>query len=405
MAAAAPGIPDSASGLGFGDKVVILGGAILAGLALSVLNPILPSIEKALAHGPTDAMLVKQLFGATSLAMVFGAPLGGFLVDRIGMRLMLLAASLIYTIAGTSGFYLSSLNMLLVSRLFLGAAAAATQVMSFTLINTKLQGIARARWMGIHISVATGAALVVTPISGALGEISWRWPFLTYGVGLVLFIALLIDKSVSAGPSARPALTAIKEPSVLSWFPWHYVPLSLAVGGITFLPAIYMPYLLREDAGLSTVAIGAVLTANSAIGVFMSSQYGRGRKHLSTSGAYVFSFGFATAGVLLAGTATGLPLLVAGMILHVTGTAWFVPNVMTALSAKVTSAQQARAAGLVKAAHFMSAPLFVVLVDPISRQYGKPMVILMVAAVSFAFFIIMVLRKLTIGKVVPVQVH
>ena len=100
-----------------------------------------------------------------------------------------------------------------------------------------------------------------------------------------------------------------------------------------------------------------------------------------------------------------MPLLVGGMILHVMGTAWFVPNIMTALSAKVTSAQQARAAGLVKAAHFMSAPLFVVLVDPVSRQYGKPAVILMVAAASLVFFLIMLARKLTVGKIVPAPLH
>src|SRR5262245_6788527 len=123
-------------GLDFGEKVVVLIGGILAAMALTVINPILPVIEKELAHGPTDAMLIKQLFGVTTLAMVVGAPLGGFLVDRIGMRPLLLVASLVYAIAGTAGLYLSSLPLLLVSRLFLGASTACIQVMSLKLVNS-----------------------------------------------------------------------------------------------------------------------------------------------------------------------------------------------------------------------------------------------------------------------------
>ena len=64
----------------------------------------MPAIDTALAHSPHDSLLVKQLLGAVGLAMVAGAPLGGYLVDRLGLRTLLVGGSLLYT-AATAGLY------------------------------------------------------------------------------------------------------------------------------------------------------------------------------------------------------------------------------------------------------------------------------------------------------------
>ena len=106
-----------ATGLDFSDKMVVIVGGILASMALSVLNPVLPSIDKALSHSPADSSLVRQLFGFTSLAMAAGAPLGAWCSRQFGMRRMLIVASLIYAMAGTAGLYLNTLPLLLVSPL------------------------------------------------------------------------------------------------------------------------------------------------------------------------------------------------------------------------------------------------------------------------------------------------
>ena len=59
--------------LNYGDKVVIILSGVLAALALTALNSVLPLIETSLAHTPFDSMLVKQLIGGVALAMVVGA--------------------------------------------------------------------------------------------------------------------------------------------------------------------------------------------------------------------------------------------------------------------------------------------------------------------------------------------
>src|SRR5689334_15729010 len=86
--------------LDFTGKLVVLLSGILSALCLTAINSVLPSIARDLAHTPTDAMLVKQLIGGVTLAMAVGAPLGGFLADRIGLRPTLFSAALLYTVAG-----------------------------------------------------------------------------------------------------------------------------------------------------------------------------------------------------------------------------------------------------------------------------------------------------------------
>ncbi len=397
--------PADGAKLNFGEKVVVMSGGVLAGLALAGMNPVMPSIERDLAHSDFDAMLVKQMLGVVSLAMVIGAPLGGFLIDRLGMRRILLAATLVYAIAGTAGFYLASLPMLLVSRLVLGAAAASIQIMSITLINTKLGGNDRAKWMGLHVSIATISMMLIMPLSGALGEIGWHWPFLLYAVGLVLFAAVLFDRGSgtarvahapgSAGPAGKHG------PGIISWFPWHYLLLAILIGAVTFLPAIYIPFQLREQAGLTPSGIALVLTGTSVLGALSSMFYGPARRLLSSHAAFACSFGLAGAGALVTAHAASLPVMLGGLVIYSLGISWFVPNIMTALGAKVTADQQGRAAGLVKAAHFLSAPLCVVLVEPYARQYGAATVMLVVAVIGSVMFAVSLLRMAMLAKAKP----
>jgi MFS family permease len=389
----------SRPGLTFGEKVVVLMGGIVAGMSLTVLNPVLPSIEKALAHTPTDQMLVKQLFGAVTLAMVLGAPLGGFLVARLGMRRLLLAASLIFAIGGSSGYFLSSLPLLLVSRLCVGLSAACIQVMALTLVNTRLDSVGRAKWMGLHVSIATLCSLAIFPLSGFLGDISWRLPFLEHLFGLVVFVGILASPASEVPIASRAAAgsTAAGE-SIFKWMPWHYVCLTLFTGAITFLPTIYSPFLFREKFGLAPSGIAMIMLVSALIGGLSAMFYGKAMRHLSIHSAFLIAFGLAALGMLVVALAPSLPIMVGGFVIYALGNAWFVPNVMTSLGGKVLPHQQARAAGLVKMGQFGSTPLCVLVVEPYARQFGPATVMLLACGLATFIFLLMLVRTATLGK-------
>ena len=302
--------------LTFGEKVIVLMGGIIAGMSLTVLNPVLPSIDKALAQTPTDHMLVKQLFGATTLAMVLGAPLGGFLVARLGMKRLLLVASVIFAFGGSSGFFLSSLPLLLVSRLCVGLSAACIQVMALTLVNTKLSGVARAKWMGLHVSIATLCSLLIFPMSGYLGDISWRLPFFEHLFGLVVFAAILVSPVTELPKAPVKAAGMAEDETIWKWMPWHYIGLTLFTGAITFLPTIYSSFLFRDKFGLIPSGIAKVMLVTALTGGLSAMFYGRAMRYLSVHSAFLVAFGCAAVGMMVVALAPSLPLMLGGFLIY-----------------------------------------------------------------------------------------
>jgi MFS family permease len=379
--------------LDLGAKIVILCGGLIASLALMAIASVLPQIDHALAVTAGDHMLVKQLVGAVALAMVVGASTVGFLIDRLGIRRVLIGAAIVYAIAGTAGLYLGDLRSLLVSRLFVGVSAAAIQVACITLINTRLEGVARAKWMGLHISIAMITAIFAHPVAGALGELSWRLPFALYALGLILIPAAIVQRDVV--PGARDTVAA--DPAaerLLRWFPFRYILLAFAIGSLALMPSVQVPFLLREKGLVHPSTIALVLTADSLAGALMAMLYGRARAHISAHAAFAFAFGAAAIGLLVAALADSVAVVVAGLLIYGLGIGWFVPNLMTALSARVTPAHQGRAAGIVKAAHFLSAPVAVALVEPLARSHGPAGTLLAASGLAFVCLVLSGVRFL-----------
>ncbi|MCB2073478.1 MAG: MFS transporter, partial [Novosphingobium sp.] len=244
-------------------------------------------------------------------------------------------------------------------------------------------------------------SLLIFPLAGVLGDMSWRLPFLLYGFGLVVFAALLFsrsDEEAQADQGGSAEQVEEDETSIWTWMPWHYVLLSLFVGAITFLPTIYLPYQFKEQAGLSPSGIAIILMGTALVSGIMAMLYGKARRRFSVHAVFLFSFGAAAAGMAIVAFANSLPAVLLGFVVYSLGNSWFVPNVMTSLGGKLANHQQARAAGIVKAGHFLSTPLCVVIVEPYARQFGPVSVMLMVSVAAFAIFLLMVFRTLQLGR-------
>jgi MFS family permease len=368
----------------------MLCGGLTVALALSGINSVLPLIDAELAHGPRDSLLIKQLVGVVGLAMVIGAPLAGFLVGRIGARPVVISACLLYAASGTAGLYLSSLPALIASRLLLGITAVSITTTSMIMINTRLAGVDRARWMGAHVGAAMIGSVLIHPLAGYLGEFGWRWPFALYGIGLPFaLVALGLERRTA--PRAQ-ALHGSNVPRLLMGFLLRYPVLAVFIGSITYLPVVYLPFLMRQMGISSPTIISLVLTGDVIVGAAVALLYGRSKRYFSTYGAFAFSFGCAGVGMLIVALASNLAGVVIGMMVFGIGLGWFVPNLMTAVAQQVQVDQVARAVGLVKGAHHLAAPLCIVVVEPLTRRFGPEGAMMTAAALAFALFIVMSYR-------------
>ena len=381
-------MPRSASkkeSLTWAEKAVMLATGPLFLLAFSAVIPALPRIEAALAHIPRDGILIKQLVGVVGLAVAVGAPLAGFLIDRVGPRVILAAASAIYCLAGTAGLLIHGLPLLIASRALVGAAAGAIDTTALVLINTRLDGNEQARWMGLHVSALMIFSIISQPVIGDLAAIGWRWPFALYVLGLP--VGIVGAWGLRAGRSDHSVRTVAAEGPIRVSFPLRLVLLALALGTISYSVAIYGPYLLAARGAADPRVIALVIMAQSAVSAGFSMGYGRCRRRLSLGSVFGISLATAAFGCLLSALTSGFWGAVWGLLIVAVGLAWFFPNLATAVGESVGDAQQGRALGFVRTAFELSATLCVVLLEPVARQYGSAGAFVAISLIAWALIV------------------
>lgn len=370
------------SGMGPATKLIILAGGPCISLATSLIQPILPKIQADLAHGPEDAFMVKMLIGVMGLAMVIGAALTGFLVDRFGLRRVVTTNYAIYAFAGTAGVYLNDLQLLLISRFFLGIAASGAVTGSIIIINALVVPQRRATWLGYYNGVAQISSVLFNPLSGFLGELNWHWSFAIYGIAAP-FAALALAALQGRRPPRLESTKASFEP-LLRWFPFNFAVIGIALGVIIYIPAVYLPFLLASLGMTSPQLISLVLTGDIIAGSIAALLFGRARRTMSETGAFKLAVAMAGLGLLIAGLAPNYVVVIIGSIFFGVGVAWFLPTLMLGTAQRVAPDRQGRAAGLVKSANYLGSPIAVFLAEPIARSFGPSGAILAAAGLSLA---------------------
>lgn len=391
---AAIGARDATPGddIGWGVKAVILAGGPAISLATSLIQAVLPAIQADLARGPDDAFLVKMLVGVNTLAMAIGAALTGFLVDRFGLKRVIAANYALYAIAGTAPVYLTDLRLLLISRFLLGLAAAGAVTGSIIIINARMMGDRRAAWLGYYNAVAQFGSVVLNPLSGKLGEISWHWAFAIYGIAAPFALVALtaLDSLVNRPPPSEQPLFERSVAAVsgfISWFPLRFLLLGLCLGMIVYIPAVYLPFRMHELGMDNPFHISLVLTGDIIAGTLAALLYGTAKRFLSEYQAFAISVGLGGLGLLIAALSPNVPVLVVGAVIFGMGVGWVQPNLMFVLAGRVDRERQGRAAGLVKSSVYLGSPVAVVLVEPVARSSGAPGALLAAVALAAMLFL------------------
>jgi MFS family permease len=169
----------------------------------AIVNIALPTISGALRLEPDDASWV-----VTSYYLAFGGllPLGGRVGDLLGRRRVLIAGTVLFTVASLLGGLAGSGTMLLVTRVLqgVGAAAAAPNVLAL-LTTTFTDPRARARAIAVY-AVMSGVGIATGLTAGGLLTewVSWRWIFLV-NVPLGLAVLALAPRVLAETARRRDA--------------------------------------------------------------------------------------------------------------------------------------------------------------------------------------------------------
>ncbi|WP_118184719.1 MFS transporter [Paraburkholderia phosphatilytica] len=352
---------------GASQGAVLLLGSSLTIMGAVMIAPILPKLAaEFVPANPAAAGLVPLVATGPALAIALCAPLAGWLADRVGRKMLLLLATLVYGIVGAAPALLNDLGAILACRLVLGAAEACVMTCCTTLIGDYWQGDMRVRYVNRQVVTIgiVGTALFV--IGGAAGEHSWRYPFYLYllPVLLVPAIAALLWEPLRA-PQTAQAADDTAAPAGGKLAPTLAVGYLLVCIGMigSFVVPVQMPQLMIDIGERSSTMIGIA----SGVGLLATLggsiawpllRDGIGRRFVNV--------------VLLALLATGLSLfahahtvtaVLVAVTIHGFGGGLLVPNAILPLMRKLPLSMRGRGLGGFTSALYLG-------------QFASPLVVL-----------------------------
>ncbi len=262
-------------------------------LAVTILAPALPAMTTAFKDVPNSDLLVRLVLTTPALFIAIGAPISGFLLDRLGRKPVLIVGLFVYALAGSAGFYLNTIYVILISRAILGLSISAIMSGFTTLLMDYFEGKELDRFMGYQSAFISFAGMSWLFVGGILADIGWRYVFLVHLFAVIIFVAslLTIDEPSRAENSGQKK-SSIKTSTI----PYKKIGLIYSTTFVSmiifFIFPLQIPFYLTSSSDISNSLVGLALSIGGLAAAAIAIQYQRLRRVLGFTGVFVMIFIF-----------------------------------------------------------------------------------------------------------------
>lgn len=254
---------------------VIFGSSVMMIMGASLVYPVLPVIDEALAIGEGRIGLILAAF---TLPAIFLAPVGGLLIDLRGRKQVLVVSLLLYGVSGSAIALVDSFEALLALRFLQGTAYAGIMPLVVVLIGDTFTKEQETTAQGLKVVFDRMALLVLPAAAGALAAIAWQAPFVLYAVAVPLGLAAAkwmrepsIEKHAHAPTYMKAVFWASMRVRSITIFSMSSMRFFIEMAFF-----IYVPFFAIEQLGVEVerggllftgFALGSIVTAGLAGGV------------------------------------------------------------------------------------------------------------------------------------------
>jgi|GEM_PF-1888201 len=389
--------------LNWAGKAVIIFGGVLPGIATGTISVMLPGISEAFGGGGDANLWITMVATAAGLGMMLGAPIGGYIADRVGRRFVLMAAVALFSAFGLVAMGVTELWQLIAARFVIGFASGAMTATYVAIIADNFGDRDQGKWVGFNASIAVLFVVILNPVVGALVDNGWRNGFLVYAIGLpILLLAVLgipaRSRDDEDGPQENASLL-----SVVRGIPRLGQTAILATIGGTLATGtvLYWPFRFRELGITSAEELAYHYIPNVMVVFIAAFSYGWIRKWLSVN--QVFAVSGAISALGLAVVALAPTPLIAAIGLTVEGAAigFMTPNLSIYAISIAPAHSRARVVGLMKGVYYGSPFLTQFVLEAINSWRGISATLLAIAAMSFSLTLYMFLEMRRSPAVAP----
>ncbi len=238
------------------EGLVLMLGSSLTIMGAVMVAPILPKLGAEFGpQEPHADLLVPLAITGPALAIALCAPLAGWLADRLGRKALLVIATFLYAVLGALPALLDNLQAIVGVRLLFGCTEAAVMTCCATLIADYWYGEDRLRYINRQVVTIGLVGSLFFVVGGALGEHSWRLPFLLYLMPLLL--VPLMMKVLWEPATSRPTVEAPEQGRV--------AVLPLVLGYLLILGGMVLSFIVPIQTPILLVSLG--VTSSTMIGV------------------------------------------------------------------------------------------------------------------------------------------
>lgn len=320
-----------------------------------------------------DPVWVKLVLTLPGLFTAAAAPLAGWLADRHGRRIVLLAGLVLYALAGTQGLWASSLFALLLGRAALGAAVGFIMTCATTLVLEYWEGEEQRSALGWQNAFMSFGGVLFQLLGGFLAEqLGWRGPFWVYAAPLPLAVAawFLLPEPIRhvqrGGPPdpetrrrLRGFLMLISALAFVHMVVFYYLP-------------VQTPFLLKEIGVRSPSAVAAAISGATLFAGLASLQYARLRRRLGIGAAFALAFALVGVGYAVVSLQAGYWAIIAGLAVASVGFGLARPNFTAWLHAHVPAPGRASAVAVMSSSIFLGQFCTPFLSAPLIGLFGLP---------------------------------
>ena len=251
---------------------VIFGSSVMMIMGASLVYPVLPVIDEALAIGEGRIGLILAAF---TLPAIFLSPVGGLLIDLRGRKQVLVVSLLLYGVSGTAIALVDSFEALLALRFLQGMAYAGIMPLVVVLIGDTFTKEQETTAQGLKVVLDRIALLVLPAAAGALAAIAWQAPFVLYALAVPLGLAAArwmrepaIEKHAHAPTYVKAVFWASMRVRSLTIFSMSSMRFFIEMSFF-----IYVPFFAVEQLGVeverggllfTVFALGSIVTAGLA---------------------------------------------------------------------------------------------------------------------------------------------
>ena len=246
--------------------IALLLSSTLTVMAGATISPSLPGMSLYFQNQPNSEILVKLTLSIPALFIAISSPLVGIIIDRWKRKPVFLMSIILYAIAGCSGYFLTSLNEILVGRAMLGLAVGGIMTTTTTLIADYFTGEKRNKIIGLQGAFMSFGGVLFLLVGGFFADFDWRTPFLIYLFSL--FILPLVFYSINEPLLLSKEKRKVDENIFKIKIIYVVYPIATFSMIIFYLVPIQMLFFLKVIAQVSNSEIGIAISLMTLFAAF-----------------------------------------------------------------------------------------------------------------------------------------